>query len=132
MTSFNFRQIIKLDLDLNDRDEVMEQVKSRLSFLVKIDLFEWKLIEKVELLFKTTYSCRIFINKKFTNPRDLIIIQSILGSEYKHIAITFRDYLEGSPDYNKLFTIKKYVNGDYIEAQIEDITKDILTKEEYK
>jgi len=129
---FSYKEIIKIDLDIQDKQEAIETINQRLSFLVKIGLFEWKYIKKVELLYKITYSCRIFINKSFTDKLDLIIFQSILGDDFKRTAITWRDYNLGMKDFNKLFTIKKYIDDTYITAEIIDITEIILSREIYE
>ena len=124
----NYKQILKIDLDIKDFYIARDEIKTRLIFLNRLKLLLFTNIVKVELLKKEKHSCRIYLKKSFKDGRTLIIIQAILGSDYKHVGVTFRDYLIGVQHFNKLFTIKRYIDGDYKEAEIIDITKFILDK----
>ncbi|MHA1381181.1 MAG: hypothetical protein ACTSRG_22665 [Candidatus Helarchaeota archaeon] len=120
--------IIKIDFDLLDVGEVIKILHERLQFLIKLKMFNKKLIKKVELLKKDFYSCKIYLNKSAKNPETLILFQSILGDDYKRTIITLRDFNSGVRNWNRLFLIKRYISGEYKKANLKNITKIILDK----
>lgn len=126
-----YGQILKIDLDLKFKFQAIKQLKERLIFLNRVDMLKFDNIVKVELIKKKNYSCRIYLKYGFKKDKQYIaiLLQAILGSDYKHTAITLRDYYLGIKNYNKLFTIKRYVNGKYKQAKVIDISNIILKKD---
>ena len=121
------KEILKLDLDLTTRKEVKELLIERLTFLDKTNILPKKYINKIESIHKNNYSVKIYLNKFLKDKKDLIILQSILGGDPKHIAITFRDYELGIKNFNRLFDVKRNVNGEFKYAKVYDITFEILS-----
>lgn len=124
----NTKRILKIDLDLKFKFQAIKQLKHRLIFLNRVNMLMFDNIDKVELIKKSNYSCRIYLKKPLKEIYVIILLQAICGSDWKHISITLRDYYIGVKDFNKLFTIKRYTNGKYKIAKITDITNIILTK----
>ena len=122
--------IIKVDLDIKDKSEAIKVIKDRLNFLLysRIGLLKRNLIKKIELVYKSNYSCRIYLNKSFKDPLLLLLLQSILGDDYKHTAISLRDYMLGIENFNRLFTYKRYPDQSFKKAKIIDITKEVFSK----
>ena len=122
--------ILKIDLDLNIMRITKNFLKERLIFLDKINILNFDKIKKVELIKKNRYSARIYLKKSLKFDKDIIIIQSILGDDYKRTAVNFRDLNLNIKSFNRLFDVKRNVNGEYIKAKYYDITKFILEKNE--
>ena len=118
--------ILKVDLDLLSKKKSIEQIQDRLYFLYRINLINIKDITKIELYKKSKYSCKIYVSKEIVDSQTLILFQSILGSDWKHTAVTFRDYKLGIKKFNRLFQVKRYTDGTYKCARVEDITDLIL------
>lgn len=121
-----YREVLKIDLDLCSELDCISILKDRLNFLDKIKILSKKFILKIELIKKKNYSARIYLNKELKDKKDIIIIQSVLGDDYKRTAITFRDYCLGINNFNRLFDIKRYPNGEFIKAISIDVTDIIL------
>ena len=117
---------LKVDLDMYFSLMVEKLLVERIQFLINVGILEKDIIEKIELYKKSKYSVKIYLNKFIADPKDLILIQSILGDDYKRTAITFRDYKLGLRNWNRMFDIKRYENGEYKEAKVWDITNKIL------
>jgi len=120
------RNILKIDLDLEFYEESKELIRTRLTYLNSLNILSITNIKKIELIKKNKYSCKITLVKDLLNPYYIIIFQAILGDDWRRIAITFRDLKLGMSNYNRLFNIKTYSNGEVIEGDVIDITKDIL------
>ncbi|NCC70689.1 hypothetical protein EOM09_03840 [bacterium] len=108
--------IIKIDLDLNTQDECINQIKERINFLNKLGIIKISKIEKIQTIYKKTYSAKIFYKDNIKDDYHLILIQSILGDDWRRTSITFRDKIIGIKNFNRLFDIKRYENGEYITA----------------
>ena len=119
------RTELKIDLDIEKKQDAINQLKERIIFLNKLKILKFCIIDKIFLLKKTSYSAKIYINKFIKDEKDIILIQSILGDDYKHTAITFRDYELNIRNYNRMFDIKRYPDGNYKYAEIFDITSEI-------
>lgn len=119
--------ILKLDLDLKNENDVFSLLIDRLNFLKLSKIFDISIISKIELIKKNNYSCKIYLKKSFKEPIVLILFQSLLGGDYKHIGITYRDYKLNIKNWNRLFNIKRYSDGTYKFATQKDITKQIFT-----
>lgn len=118
--------VLKIDLDTLTRFEAIEILKERLHFLEITQILPKKNISDIVLKHKSKYSAIIYLKKRLKDPLQLIIMQSILGDDWKRTAITFRDYSMGIRNYNRLFDIKRYTDGSYKFGRKEDITKEVL------
>lgn len=118
--------ILKIDLDLEDEQTSINLIKERITFLINIGLLKKSLIKKIILIKKTNYSCKIYLNKPFKEPLLLLLFQSLLSDDYKHTGISLRDYLQGVDNWNRLFNIKRYSNGEYKKSIEKDITTEVL------
>lgn len=117
---------IKVDLDLKDRSKVIKTIKYGIYFLQDIKLLNIKDIISIQLIKKNSYSFKINLSVKPKDEVQLIIIQAVLGDDRKRVGICYRDYLIGIKDWNRLFNIKTYPNGEVIEAKVTDVTSEIL------
>jgi len=120
--------ILKIDLDhIKSKKKVIDTLKERLDFLDKWNFFNLDKIICIEYIKKTNCGVIIYLNNPITIDM-LIILQLILGSDYKKEVFTLNNYFRKKDYYfNRLFTIKRYVDGNYKKSKIIDITKDILT-----
>ena len=98
--------VIKIDLDLKTKNKCIKHLKDRLIFLNKNLILTFDNIIKIELIKKKTYSCKIYTKKKLKDPLILILIQSILGDDWRRTTITLRDLLLGVENFNRLFDAK--------------------------
>jgi len=118
--------VIKIDLDLETKQECLELLTERLKALDKWELLPLGMIERIELIKKNTFGAFIFLTKK-TTPEFLIIFQSILGDDWKHTAITLHNLKSRQEFWNKLFNYsKRNVSGEYVTATIYDVTSEII------
>jgi len=107
-------EFLKLDLDLSSETEVISLLTERLKFLNDVKLLPFNIIDEIILIKKNNYSVKILLSKTLKIKQELILFQSILGSDYKHTAITYRDYKLGLRNYNRLFDVKRNIDGEYI------------------
>lgn len=119
--------ILKVDLDIRFMDVAIKILTERLKFLSDVNILPFKHVTKIELFKKSNYSAKIYLNKDL-QPMSLILLQSILGDDWKRTAITFRDYKMNLRNYNRLFDVKRYVGGEYKTSKIFDVF-DIIKKE---
>lgn len=117
---------LKIDYDyINLKYKLIRTIAERLLFLEDVGLLKINQIIKIYAFKKTNYGVKIYI-KENTNPINIIILQAIMGDDYKRVGVTYRDYLLKIKNYNRLFDMKKYVNNDFIQALEFDITKKVL------
>lgn len=117
---------LKIDLDIEDKETAIELIKDRLNFLNKINMLKYDFIISIKLIKKTNYSCKIKLDRDIKDNLQIILIQSILGDDYKHTAITYRDYLMGFESFNRMFDGKLYSNGKFKFCETIDITNEIM------
>lgn len=118
--------MLKLDLDMRFKYNVLLHLKYRLSYLNDIGYLNCKNITKIELLHKKTYGCRIYFNCNF-KEEFIILTQSILGSDWRKESNTLLNHtLLGMEYSNRLFTGKTYPGGAVKFAKIENVTKKVL------
>jgi len=120
--------ILKIDLDIKTKSKSILLLKERLQFLINVNLIKIGFIDKIELIKKDNFSCKIYINKIIEDEIFLILFQSILGDDWKRTAITLRDKRLKIRNWNRLFDVKKYTNGELKEAIYFDMTENILSK----
>jgi len=128
--------ILKLDLDLNTKKETISYLFEKLSYAHDLSFLRINKIDKIELIKKKTYGAKIYLNFNFSNFNNLILFQSILGSDYKKEMNSLINYHKLKFNYsNRLFDIKRYSDGSYIIAEVLDITKiikDLINNSERK
>lgn len=122
------KDILKLDLDLKGKNYAINKIINILSYMHDLDFFHVSNIKKVELVYKTRYSARIYLKKPVREVKDVVILQLILGSDYRKEINTLLNYYKlGMKKYpNRLFDYKRYPNGEYKEAEIIVITNKVL------
>ena len=123
----DYTKILKVDLDLNNKNYVLKILIERLKFLSDVNILPFKFIENIELIKKKNYSVKIYL-KKSLQPMILILFQSMLGDDFKRTAITFRDYKINIRNYNRMFDTKRYVGGEYKTATSENIFEIVKSK----
>ena len=101
-----------------------------------INFFSVFNIKKIELLYKTSYACRIYLYEKFKNEKDIIIFQLLLGSDWMKEVNTLMNHFIFKMKYsNRLFTCKRYKGGEIKTAEILSVTrriKNYVTNEKRK
>lgn len=118
--------ILKLDLDLETYAEVEEDLIEKIKFISYLDIIRLDFIDKIEIIQKSKYSCKIYL-KRQTTAINLLMLQMILENDFKRKAICYRDLvMENMASWNKLFCIKKYEDGTFKKALKFDVTKRIL------
>ena len=119
---------IKIDFDMDYQSELIEKLIERLNFISKLKIIDLKYIEKIILIKKSKFSARVILSKNIKNTKNLILIQSILGDDWRRTAITFRDYELGIRNFNRMFDCKRYADGTYKTAINTDITEIVKSK----
>lgn len=118
----------KVDLDIKVKNKTIDFLVERINYLIWFNIFSLQDIEKIELIHKNTYSCKIHYKREVLSPEIQIIIQSVLGDDFKRTMICLRDYNLGINNWNRLFDVKKNVSGDYVFGKTTDVTKTIFDK----
>lgn len=119
--------VLKIDLDMKSKDRVIKKIVYGLIFLQDIKMVYLQEIKTISLIKKNSYSVKIKLNKKI-KPVSIIIIQAILGDDNKRIGICYRDLLLNIENWNRLFNIKRYPDGEIIESEDVDITNLIFNR----
>jgi hypothetical protein len=112
------KTIIKIDLDKYFLYFSKKELRKRLNFLYSLKIINLKDILYIEWIKKSKWSCRIHYNNTLKNELDLIIIQSVLGDDWKRTAITFRDFKLNIENYNRIFDYKQYSNNKIKKGKI--------------
>ena len=123
--------ILKIDLDIKLKKDVMIHLIERLNFFIKVDFLESKDIIRIELIKKQTYGCLIYLDPgTFKLSFDkLVIMQLLFGSDYKKETCSLLNYHAYKYNYaNRLFTVKRYSSGKIIKAKIMNVTNTIKSK----
>lgn len=108
--------ILKVDLDIDSELKAKRFITERLKFLSDTNILPFKYISTIILIKKNKHSVKIYLKKELP-PQSLILFQSILGDDFKRTAITLRDYHLGIRNYNRMFDVKRYMNGEYISSE---------------
>lgn len=116
---------LKVDSDIQDKVLAIEDIKYRLKFMHEMKILNYEDITKIELIQKSKCSFKVYLNSEFDlAPLFIVTLQLILGSDYRKEICTLFNHYHMNMDYsNRLFTTKKYKNGNFIHAKIEDVTK---------
>ncbi|MHA1381428.1 MAG: hypothetical protein ACTSRG_23925 [Candidatus Helarchaeota archaeon] len=117
-----------MDLDIEKYYDSVNHIYERLKYLDDIKLLPKILIKRIVLIQKKNFSCKIYLKKEAKTPVHLILFQSIIGEDFKRTALTLRDFECGLRNFNRMFDLKRYPDGEYISSQNLDITKKILNK----
>jgi len=118
--------ILKIDLDFSTLDEVKEILIERLGYLNDIGAFSVTHIEEIIAGYKTSYNVKIYLNKNISCEL-IIMLQLILGSDWRKETNTIMNHYKFNMEYsNRLFCIKRYKDGNYINAIKYNITSEIL------
>ena len=118
--------VFKIDLDLKEAHDAINLLRERIKFLCDIQVLNKKYIKKIELIRKVKHSCKIYYENQPKQDWTIILLQSILGDDYKRTAITFRDYSLGIKHYNRLFDSKRYPDGGVVYGATSDITRLVM------
>lgn len=118
--------ILRIDLDIKTYNKTIKLLKERLSYMHDIRFMDISFIKKIELIYKSNYSCKIYCNHNFS-PEWIVILQLLLGSDYMKEVNTLINHFKLDMQYsNRMFTVKRYKNNKIIEAEIIDITNKII------
>lgn len=117
---------LKVDLDLKRKSEVMKTLKERIKFLSEMGFLNLNNILAVKLIKKKNYSVKFQFKKPFKAVRTQVMLQLMLGSDYRKEAFTLFNFMHGINNYNRLFDIKNYW-GEFKVAKETDITDFVLS-----
>lgn len=133
---------LRLDLDMDSEKKVIKHLQEMLwhIFIIKYfekPFFDFKKIDKIELIKKKSYSVKIHIKKEFSLDKEdrygflpfqyLIFLEIILLSDVKKQLKTLEDYSNGREQSNISFDVaKRYKRNKIIIAKKKDITKIIM------
>ena len=127
---------LKVDLDLENFVDTIELIITKFRYLHYNEILDFRNVEEIILYKKTNFSMKVILKKPLSNVEQVIIFQSILGSDWKKEACTFKNYFIHKISYwNRLFDIKRYPDGKYKEAKtynIIDIIKNIILQPKFK
>lgn len=120
--------ILRVDLDLKTKKECMNHLKERLSYFQDLNFLNFRRIKKIVLIKKKTYSVKITLDIKLKRYHSIILLESLLGSDYRKQVNCLINYnILGMKHYpDRLFTIKRYKGEGFIVAKTEDITLEIM------
>lgn len=120
--------VLRIDLDIKTREEAILFLQDRLSYLIHLKWIAKEMILRIELNKKTTYGCKIYLSK-YVSVDYTFKTQLLLGSDYKKECCAMINYYKLNMNYyDRLFTSKRYPNGEFKHSVIEDITNKILFK----
>lgn len=119
-------RVLLIDLDMKDKKKAIETLTERLWFLSGLKLLNIESIIKIELSKKKNYSAKVHVNHDIP-IQCIIVLQLLLGSDYRKEAITLKRHFDGEPDCNWMFDYKHYISkGEFIKSEKEDITTIVM------
>jgi hypothetical protein len=125
--SKNLYDTLKIDLDAKSKSLAIKQICDRLSYMHDLKFLNISGIDKVFLITKTNTSVKIKFKRKCLNVNSLVIMQLLLGSDYrKEINTLINFHYLRMQYFNRMFDVKRYKDGTIIEAKIEDVTDKVI------
>jgi len=119
--------VLKIDNDSLTKKGIIKTLKERLSYMSDIGIFNIDEIEKIELIFKTKYSSKIYLKSNLKDEKSVIVCQLLLGSDYKKEVNTILNHFKLEMEYsNRMFNIKRYAKGKILIAKVHNVTQEIL------
>ncbi len=119
-------KILKIDLDMKSKVSAILHLQERLAYFHDIKFFYADNIKSIDLIKKASYGARIVLNSHLPTEKDVVLFQLLLGSDYKKEVNTLLNHFKFKMDYsNRLFTSKRYKNGEIKTAKIIDVTRQI-------
>jgi len=119
----NELNILRVDLDCLTLSQVFNILNKRLAYMNDIGFLFFKNIKKIEYIKKSKYSVKIYLNFNLKTQNNVVLFETLLGSDYRKGINTLINYHKLNMSYsNRMFDIKKYKDGSYIESQKGDIT----------
>lgn len=117
--------ILRLDLDLHSKKKCITHLIERLYYLNHLKYLSIERIDKIILVKKKTYGCKIYLNKK-CSVDYIFKAELILGDDWKKAVCSQINYYKYEMDYSRrLFEVKKYPDGKVRVAKLIDVTKDV-------
>lgn len=120
--------ILKIDIDCKFKFQAISILIERLSYMQDLKFFDSRNILKIELIKKTNYGCRIYLDKGIQDVCFLVLVQTLLGSDYRKEINTYWNYMQGYQYYNRMFLIKRYKSNKIILGKVYDVTDIILNQ----
>jgi hypothetical protein len=119
--------ILKVDLDIKFKSFAINTLIERLSYMHDLNFYDCNEIKKIELIFKTTYGCKIYLKSDLYGEKNVIIIQLLLGSDFMKEINTMLNHFKFNMNYsNRMFDCKRYKGGQIKIGKIFDVTVEIL------
>lgn len=119
--------ILRIDNDLKTKKEILELLKERISYIQDMGVFHVKSISKIELIYKTKYSAKIYLNCNLKDEKNIIILQLLLSSDWRKETNTILNHFKLNQEYsNRMFDVKRYPRGIIRHANITNVTKEVL------
>lgn len=120
------KKVLKIDLDQPNYNKAIKQIRDRLCYMHDIGFLYADAIEKIVIIHKTSYACKIVLNIEF-EPLWIVALQLLFGSDYMKETNTLINHFKLKMDYsNRLFTVKRYKGGEIKVADEFDVTNKIL------
>jgi len=118
--------ILKIDLDLKYHRDARLQLRDRLCYMHDLKFLDVTVIKSIELIKKTNYSAKIYLNHQF-DEKMIVILQLLLGSDWrKEVNTIINHYKLGMEYSNRMFDVKRYKHGEIKKADKQDITRTIV------
>lgn len=134
METFNFDgdfklelNLLRVDLDIPTKKEAIKHLKGRLSYFNDVEFMFPDNFVKLDLIYKTKYSVKIHLKENLKSPKDIILLQVLLGSDWMKEVNTILNHYKFQMEYsNRMFNCKRYTNGKIKIAKKIDVTEEIL------
>lgn len=119
--------LLRIDLDKLSKKSAINFLRERLGYSHDINFLKVSKIKKIELIKKTKYGVKIYLNFNLKHYNNVILLESVLGDDYRKSMNAMINYhiLKMKEYPNRLFSIKRYKDGTYKNAEVEDITDEI-------
>lgn len=119
--------ILKPDCDLRFKFQIINLLKERLAYIHDMGILKSNHIKKIELMYKTKYSAKIYLKDNLKDEKNIIIMQLLLGSDYMKETNTIVNHFMLNMQYsNRMFNIKRYPNKKIRVARLYDVTNLVL------
>ena len=119
--------ILRLDLDIPSQTYAIAHLQERLSYCNDVGFINIENIDRIILIKKKTYGCKIFLKIPLSSYNNVVLLESILGCGWRKCVNSLINYfLLDMKEYpNRLFDVKRYKGGKVRKAISIDVTEKI-------
>ena len=120
------KKILKVDLDIKTKKHAINKLKKRFAYMHDIKFFDIDRVLGIYLIKKSSFGALVFLRKELNSEKDVVIMQLMLGSDYRKEANTLLNHYFLEMEYsNRLFLLKRYKQGEIKKAKQYNVTKEI-------